>query len=253
MIRDIEELLGQYRTWLQQKTALRNLGEWVEITTPFLDRHNDCIQLFARRGDGGWLLSDDGYTIADLETSGLDVRSGKRREILENTLRGFGVSLGEDNDLTVTASDAQFPFKKHNLIQAMIGVGDLFYLSRSRVVSAFFEDVQEWMDVSDIRYTPNVRLAGRSGYEHRFEFVIPHSKQRPERLIRLLNIAEKNTAESAIFSLSDVRELRNNAVGYAIINDRREVGEGVLEALNAYSITPVLWSKREESKEALAA
>ncbi len=45
-MREIEGLLNSYRAWLKEKTTLREAnGEWVEITTPYLDRHNDALQI----------------------------------------------------------------------------------------------------------------------------------------------------------------------------------------------------------------
>ncbi len=66
MITDIERLLDKYIAWLKDKTALRQIGDWVEITTPYLDRHNDYLQIYARSENGGYLLTDDGYTVEDL-------------------------------------------------------------------------------------------------------------------------------------------------------------------------------------------
>jgi len=49
---EIEKLLND---WLKGKTTLREVnGSWVEITTPYLDRHNDALQIYARAEDGGY-------------------------------------------------------------------------------------------------------------------------------------------------------------------------------------------------------
>ena len=37
-------LLNQYWKWLKEKTTLRQINDWYEITTPYLDRHNDYLQ-----------------------------------------------------------------------------------------------------------------------------------------------------------------------------------------------------------------
>ena len=75
-VAEVERLLHDYREWLQDKTILRDVnGAWVEITTPYLDRHNDALQIYARREDGGFLLTDDGYTIHDLEASGCSLNT----------------------------------------------------------------------------------------------------------------------------------------------------------------------------------
>ena len=55
MIRDIQALLDQYSIWLRDRTKLREIGDCIEITTPYLDRHNDYLQIYAKRADGGFV------------------------------------------------------------------------------------------------------------------------------------------------------------------------------------------------------
>ena len=59
MVVEIQELLNQYLKWLRDKTMLRQVKDWIEITTPYLDRHNDYIQIYARKEDGEFLLTDE--------------------------------------------------------------------------------------------------------------------------------------------------------------------------------------------------
>jgi hypothetical protein len=50
MIDDIQGLIDKYLEWLKDKTQLRQVtDEWVEITTPYLDRHNDYVQIYIKR------------------------------------------------------------------------------------------------------------------------------------------------------------------------------------------------------------
>lgn len=93
----IEGLLSDYRAWLKDKTTLREVnGAWVEITTPYLDRHNDALQIYARADNGGYILTDDSYIVRDLEASGCNLDSDKRKDLLKMTLNGFGVQISED-------------------------------------------------------------------------------------------------------------------------------------------------------------
>ncbi|WP_341790629.1 DUF1828 domain-containing protein [Rickettsia endosymbiont of Polydrusus tereticollis] len=66
----VESLIEDYYKWLKDKTAWQQLKDWVEITTPYLDRHNDYIQIYLRQEGGHYILTDDSYTIEDLEQSG---------------------------------------------------------------------------------------------------------------------------------------------------------------------------------------
>jgi len=85
MIQEIERLLNDYVAWLKDKTVLRQIDNWVEITTPYLDRHNDYVQIYAQRENGRLLLTDDGYTIDDLEQSGCKLESRKRQDLRRMT------------------------------------------------------------------------------------------------------------------------------------------------------------------------
>lgn len=255
MVEEIEKLLDDYRAWLKEKTTLRELnGSWVEITTPYLDRHNDALQIYARRENGGFVLTDDSYTIHDLELSGCSLNTDKRRDLLRMTLNGFGVKLNNES-LEVHASADTFPLRKHNLIQAMIAVNDLFYLAKPHVEGLFVEDVVLWLDANDIRYTPKAKFTGTSGYDHLFDFVVPKSRTQPERILQAINRPTREHAESFIYAWSDTREVRTpDAKAYAILNDTEQtVSGGVLEAFRRYKIHPVPFSTRAEVVLELAA
>lgn len=254
MMEEIATLIERYRSWLKDKTALRQLGDYIEITTPFLDRHNDMIQIYARKENGGYILTDDGQTIDDLSMSGCLLDTPKRQDLLRVTLAGFGVN-NDDGRLFVHTNEETFPLKKHNLIQAMLAVNDLFYLAQPYVASVFLEDVAAWLDRLEIRYTPSVKFTGKSGYDHMFDFAIPKSKQAPERLLRAINNPTKDAAKALAFSWVDTRNVRPpESKAYAILNDREHrVPPAVEEALASYEVVPVPWSKRDSLKEALAA
>lgn len=255
MNKPITQLVDEYRTWLAEKTHVRELTQgWHEITTPFIDHHNDMIQLYIARKDDRIVLTDDGYVINDLADAGCDVDgSPKRKALLARTLNGFGVTRDGDA-LTVTADDSTFAFKKHSLLQSILAVSDMFMLAQSNVASLFVEDVYGWLDEQEIRYTPRAKFSGQTGFDHVFEAVIPKSKSAPERLLKAISNPSRDRIESAIFSWSDTRDSRpEGAEFYTLINDQKKIPAGTLDALQAYDITSVLWSEREKFVTALAA
>ena len=256
MIDEMQSLLDRYWNWLRDQTSLREVRDWVEITTPYLDRHNDFLQIYAKRQDGEFILTDDGYTVADMEQSGCTIDSPRRQDLLRTALNGFGVQISETSkELEVRASAGNFALRKHNLVQAMLAVNDLFYVASPMVAGLFYEDVVVWLDTCEIRYTPNVRFSGRSGYDHRFDFVIPKSKNRPERVLRAINRPNRETAQTMTFAWLDTREVRSPAAqAYAILNDSdRPISQSVLDAMRSYDVQPIPWSDRERSREELAA
>lgn len=254
MIQEIERLLDQYLAWLRDKTSLRRVGDqWVEITTPYLDRHNDYIQIYAKKKDGGFLLTDDGYTIGDLQSSGCKLESPNRQNLLKMTLNGFGVQV-RDGALEVHASPDNFALRKHNLVQAILAVNDMFYLAVPRVASLFYEEVVAWLDLHEIRYIPRVKFTGKTGFDHLFDFVIPKSRRQPERILQAINRPRRDTAQAVAFAWIDTKEVRPpDSKAYAMLNDSDPpVSQAVIEALINYDVRPVLWSRREEVREELA-
>ena len=254
MIEDVKAQMDRYWAWLRDETAIRELGEWVEITTPYLDHHNDCLQIYARRAEGGFLLTDDGCVLDDLEQSGCKIDGGRRQALFRSTLNGFGVQVN-GNALEVQASADDFALRKHNLVQAMLAVNDLFHLAAPTVASLFHEDVVAWLDEAAIRYTPNVKFTGKTGYDHRFDFVIPKSRQQPERVLRTINRPSRDNAQATVFSWIDTREVRSpQSLAYAILNDvEQPISAAVLSAFRNYDVKPVPWSNRGAARKELAA
>ena len=252
---ETQALLDNYLNWLRDRTQFRKLESgWFEIDTPHLDRHNDYLQIYLQKQGDDYVLTDDGYTLDDLASSGCDVSAGRRQELLTLTLNGFGVKT-DGNALYVHANERNFPVKKHNLIQAMLAVDDLFYLSAPNVTHVFAEDVRLQLDEADVRYSRRIKLSGKSGFDHVFDFLIPKSKTHPERLIQTMNAPQKGQIESVVFKWLDTKETRDRgALAYVILNDTKgEISPPHLEALHNYDLKPIMFSKLHAHMEELAA
>ena len=123
------------------------------------------------------------------------------------------------------------------------------------VSSLFLEDVVAWLDENGIRYTPNVKFTGKSGYDHLFDFVIPKSKKRPERILQAINRPSRDEADATAFAWIDTMEVRVfDSRAYALLNDsERWVPPSVMDALQSYDVQPILWSNRQNVVEELTA
>ena len=253
MIAEIKSLMREYADWLVDRTQLREIDEYVEITTPYLDRHNDQLQVYTKAVPDGISLTDDGYIINDLRTSGCSIDRGRRKEILESVLNGFGIKR-EGDALTTRASTKDFAYRKHNLLQAMVVVNDMFYTADATVTHLFVEDVTQWLDSIDVRYIPSVKLAGRTGYDHVFDAAIPKSRSAPERLLKAINRPNRIAAQAFSFAWLDTKDVRPaDSEAYAILNDNVPVSAEVIVALENYAVKPVRWSQRETLTSSFAA
>ena len=59
---------------MKDKTVLRQIKDWVEITTPYLDRHNDYLQIYVKRDNSGFILTADGTTSQYRHETTLEMR-----------------------------------------------------------------------------------------------------------------------------------------------------------------------------------
>ena len=254
MIAEIKQLTDQYLDWLRDEITFRQRGKTVEITAPFLDRHNDYIQFYAKRDKNGFLLTDHGFTIADLEMSGCQLDTPKRKALLQATLNSFGVNL-EDGELRVQAAADDYARKKHRLLQAMLAVNDLFYLASPHIRSFFLEDIESWLEAANVRFTPRLNFTGASGLNHQFDFVIPKTSHQPERILLGINRPDRSSVERTLFAWADAKD--NRAAGsraYAILNDRdKPIADSLSSAYSNCGVVPVPWSERESVRDELAA
>lgn len=247
-INDIQRYHDSYLAWLKDKTCLKNMGnDVVEITTPHLDRHNDYLQFYVKKTEDGLLFTDGGYVLDDLEASGVVFNTPKRTALLQQTLNGFGVQVC-DGCLTTKADANNFPVRKNNFIQAMLAVGDMFSLSSSNIANFFFEDVEYWLDEIGVRYSQNINLIGKSGFGFNFDFVIPHSKSQPERLLHTLNNPTKSNVEHILFGWSDTKETRRaDTALYVMLNDvDNHISGSSVQSLINYNINPIRWTDRNQ-------
>ncbi|SCI82413.1 Domain of uncharacterised function DUF1829 [uncultured Clostridium sp.] len=246
----MKELIDNYYKWLKQNTIVNELGEYTEVTTPFLDRHNDCIQFYMKKdSDNNIYLTDDGYVLSDLEDCGFTFNSSKRKELLNNILLNYHIKLDKDKCLTTTTSIDNFAFKKHFYIQGILAINDLYTTSRSTVASLFAEDVAEFLDMNELDYNENIKLTGKSGYDHNIDYIFSGSKRKniPERYLKVINNPNKSNTESTLFTWNDIKNTRkkDNKM-YVVLNDTNsKIKSDILTAYKAYDIEPLLWSDKD--------
>jgi hypothetical protein len=245
---ECERLISEYLRWLKEGLRVSELESGCAIATPFLDRHNDEIEIYVERRDGGFLLTDDGYTISDLRSSGMAFSSEKRKARLTAILNGFGVRQ-EGEEIQVHAMPQDFAQKKHNLLQAMLAVNDMFVMGEEHVLSLFKEDVAAFLELNRIPVFPDFKLSGRSGFDHKFDFGLPKTQRKPQRVVQAINNLTKDQALSFAFAVNDVRAIRAERLEtFSFLNDAdNPPNADNLVAIKAYDVLPLLWSRRQEA------
>lgn len=241
---------NDYLEWLNKNIDEYKISDNIyRITLPYLNRNNDCTEIYIKIDGENYILTDDGETIDELELSNFNLFSSqKRTDIFNRILVAHGVKKSEDNELYTISTKEELPRKKHMLSQCMIKISDLFYTAKSNVQSLFLEDVQLFLDEKDIRYTPSVSFSGKTGFITNYDFAIPKSKYAPERIIKVVNNIDQQQTNSIIFLWDDTRQEREkNSSLYVFLQDKeRKIPTTLLTAMRNYNVVPVTWSTREQ-------
>lgn len=248
---DCENVINEYIKWIKDNTVVKTIedGNVCSISTPFLDRHNDHLDIYLIKENSNIRLTDNGYTIADLRMSGMEINTPKRESILKSSLNGFGVQVNDKDELFVIANKNNLGQKKHYLLQAILAVNDMFNLAQETITSLFKEDVELYFRSNDIFFSKDIKLTGKSGFDHNIDFLIPQTRNKPERLIKTVNSPRKNTILNAIMAFNDISQTRDTkTANYVIYNDlEKDVSNDVIVALNNYQVLSIPWSKKEEN------
>lgn len=253
------DLAKTYTDWLYKNMTQEKIDDnFYELTTPFLDRHNDYTQIYIKyNSDNTVTISDYGYTIDDLLMSGFNFESSKRKHLLSQVINKFGLSLDGEVIYTNVSSLNSLPEAKHRLLQAMIYINDMFILNRANVQSLFYEDVVKYFEGKNIPYFADFSLTGKSKLSHNFDFALPKTTTKPERLIKLMNSPSRTDLFSQImFSWDDTKPERGKDSSLIVIlNDYNKVSEKVTEGFKSYEDSNVIampWSDVDNQIEKLA-
>lgn len=247
---DIQSMIKDYANWLKSGFTAVKVGEFYELTTPYLDRYNDHLQIYVRENaNGSYLLTDDGAIIGNLESSGVSfARSGKRKDMLNRIARNFGVNVRNGENLEILATKSDFPQKKHMLIQAMLTVDDMFIAEPVSVKNFFTEDVGLFLDAHDIFYSRDFSLTGKTGSNYVYDYHIQRTRKTPERFCRAINHISENSRNLTLFNWVDTKERRvDEAMLILFLNDENEaIKPQDLEEFRSYDVNCIIWSEREK-------
>ena len=244
-------LIQNHISWLSNELKIDKINGQTYIHTPYLDVSNDRISIeLSEMRDGQLVISDSGNTLTDLWLEGLSVKHGRRAELLNGILAGFGVKKEDDHLYLITTPDG-FARDLLYFVQCVISVYDLVYTKEEVVVDIFSESVDRWLreraESRGFDYQREVRVDGVSGDSVAMDFVVSQNGSR--KYLKLMK-DHPNSISSVFLAFSELKtengngESRRDKIG--IWNDTG--GRGVRRESNAKIhrvCTPVRWMNKE--------
>lgn len=116
------------------------------IKAPFRFEDGDHFSIVLKKDANGWYLSDEAHTIMHLSywLDDLDIGSGNRHEIVQNSLATFGVE-NRDGEFVIPVVEHRFGDALFDFVQALTKVTDVSFLRRERVRSTFMDDFKNFI------------------------------------------------------------------------------------------------------------
>ncbi|QEH97318.1 DUF1828 domain-containing protein [Gluconobacter thailandicus] len=114
------------------------------ITVPFSYFGENTLTVYAiKNTDGTMRLEDSGETISTLESTGLDLTKGSRKEIIRNFCLESNVLFDEDNFLFKSVNFLPNQLSENIILfsEFMIGIQRVSFLTRRNVEDIFREEV----------------------------------------------------------------------------------------------------------------
>lgn len=206
---DPQSLVEKYLAWLKQEITITDCGEFCGISVPLLDRFNDYLQIFVKEENGGLLITDGGYIISNLITSGIGLRKGsEKRNRIDSIIREHNLTL-KDDAIWVCTTFEKFPVVKHSVLQAMLEIDDLYDVGRP-ANTVFANEVQSLFDSHQLYYTRDITLRGRTGGIYTYDFLFQRNERRNEDIYcKTINRLTETHRNLAIFNWTDSQLARS--------------------------------------------
>ncbi|MBE9429470.1 DUF1828 domain-containing protein [Staphylococcus warneri] len=252
---DANKLKKEYLDWYNHKLDFSNLSNnVVRIDSPFKDNSLDNLIIYALydQSRDTITLTDDGYTIFGLENNGVSINKSKnRKKIFEEHLSAYGIKYNDTtHEIFVKTNFKNFNKSKHNLLQCLIFVNDMYILSKPKVQNIFSEDVAKKLDDNNISYGRDLPIVGTSGVVHSFDFFISAKKNQKEKFINAISnpnnpMIIKSKVTDAI-QAKKIKRHRPNEFIFILNDTSREINEQNKNLLHENNISTIDYSELDE-------
>ncbi|MGL5383718.1 MAG: DUF1828 domain-containing protein [Culicoidibacterales bacterium] len=239
-----KEFTKLYTNWLLENTLEDEVSPGIfKITLPFVENcHNSLVVIYViDQGDNKLLLTDDGDTVHELEMSGLNF-TDKRTEHLHSLISSHGVTLDEDNAISITTTRERFANAKHALLQTIMKVYDMYTMKKEYVQSFFNEDIKNVLVEQEIFFSENAIVIGSDSINYQYDFTIP-TKTGITYFIKTINSPTKEKVLAALYCCEKSKEAKHNDVFTIVFNDKHDKFTDSLETIiNSNNSVPTISS-----------
>jgi hypothetical protein len=236
--------------------------EFIKITTPFIYPDGDVIDIFYRRIEGGFILTDLGETVRWLESQSVSgMRNEKQKELIETICLTHNLEVKRDMFIARFNSNTDNKKLASSVLeigQALVRLSDLWVLQTGRKNRTIIDSVEDFIKNLNISYEREQLYTGDTDRNWRPHFYT--TVKGNNVLTHVLNTDKKSNAKHILCTVNTQWEdlekykLDSNYKFISLIVDNDESAkiwtEGDKKLLSKTSEVKK-WSNKNDFKEAL--
>jgi hypothetical protein len=222
------------------------------VVLPFTKPNGDAIELGVRSEKSSWFISDLGDTHESLYLAGIDIRE-------ESDRRDEFVSILSDHGITDVGNELSFISKKdlaEDVFDFASAINSILALQLtistkpplrdfSSVVAKFLAEQKASFEI------PVDKTPGKAG-SWKFNFSLNHVH--PETMVKTLTASNSTlamkSAQTSVFEVSDVREIRKEFSAVMILDDegeRRDLWKPhIMRIFDGYEVPAIPFNRGRE-------
>ena len=238
--------------------------DFIKITTPFIYPDGDVVDLFYRKTDRGFILTDLGETIRWIESQSVNgMRNEKQKELIETIRLTHNLEVKRDMFIVRVDSSADSIKLASSILelgQALVRLSDLWILQTGRKTRTILDSVEDFIKKIKINYEREQPYTGETERNWRPHFYT--TVKGNNVLTHVLNTDKKSSAKPILCMVNtqwqdlEKYKIESNYKFISLIVDTDEGArvwtEGDKKLLSERSQVKK-WSDKEDFKEALLA
>ena len=261
--KELKLITTKWTDWISKQTEFERIdNKTIQVLTSFTDAFGDGI-LFTiiSNADGTYTVTDNGYTIWNLETNGINVskKGSNRNRILNSIVNPYRFSVSTNKNIKKEALNIdELPQTITDFLQVLINVSDIAFMNRTNTASIFIDDAHNYFlnRKEEYNFFTNSITLGKTNQQYRFDFNFMPKRQE-FKLTKMYNTLSKNTMEAIIGIYSDTIDyisdnFGQNASVNILVNGVTAKEKDYISGLQSHNINVVDFQNKPEVKKAFA-
>lgn len=243
-----------YIKWLTENHSFKDISEdFIELQTPFVDSFGDSISLLIQKvSSTRFRVTDQGYTIWNLEAHGIDVSKSKsrRKQLLHSIAQFEKVEISANKDIYKESNQSMLNQTIHEVTQAIVKIANLALTNRKNSSVIFYDEVSNYFQENKnelFKFTKGMYMPGKNNILHKSDFTFFSTEG--TKYTKMYNTINKNTYEIILGIFTDTQDFRNEDEGlFSIIYNGRDDSTNLelIDGLQSHSIEVVNFYNEEQ-------